>query len=105
MYILIYTCLNIRAIHLDLLPDMSTQSFLSSFMRFTNTFGLVDYLYSDNAKTFALGGDAIESSLVSEEFMEHMKVNNIKHIRMPLYAPWMASTWERFVARWEKLHL
>ena len=97
MYILIYTCLNIRAVHLDLLPDMSTQSFLSSFMRFTKIYGIVDFMYSDNARTFALGGNAIENSLISDEFQEHMRINNIKHVRLPLYAPWMGSAWERML--------
>ena len=36
MYILIFTCLNIRAVHLDLISDLSTSSFLWSFRRFCN---------------------------------------------------------------------
>ena len=34
MYILVFTCLNVRAIHLELLPDMSCAQFLLAFVRF-----------------------------------------------------------------------
>ena len=36
MYILLFTCLNTRAIHLELLPDLTCQNFLLSFIRFCN---------------------------------------------------------------------
>ena len=97
MYILIYTCLNIRAIHLDLLPDMSSKSFLQSFQRFSNTFGTCDFLYSDNARSFIQGGAAIEKSLASDEFQEFLRENRIQHRRIPLYAPWMGAAWERLI--------
>ena len=97
MYILIYTCLNIRAIHLDLLPDMSAQSFLLSFQRFSNIHGICSHLYSDNAKSFTLGGKILEKSLASDLFQEHMRVNNIRHIQIPLYSAWVGSTWERMI--------
>ena len=97
MWILIYTCLNIRAIHLDLLPDMSTRSFLLSFERFTNIYGIPDYVYSDNAKSFTVGGKIISESFSSNMFTEHMRKNNIKHVQIPLYSAWVGSTWERLI--------
>ena len=45
MYILIF-CLNTRAVHLDLIPDMSTHSFVSAFLRFSNKFGIPAHIYS-----------------------------------------------------------
>ena len=97
VYILIYTCLNIRAIHLDLLNDMSTKSFIQSFKRFTNRFGVCDFVYSDNARSFVQGGDLLEHSLVSEEFQQFMTESRIKHRRIPLYSPWMGAQWERLI--------
>ena len=97
MYVLIFTCLNIRAIYLDLLPDMSSKSFVQSFQRFVNKFGVPDVLYSDNAKSFTQGADAIESFVVSEDGGEFLRHNQIKHQRIPLYSPLVGSMWERMI--------
>ena len=97
MFILIYTCLNVRAIHMELLPDMSVESFLMSFTRFCNQYGIPTHVYSDNAKTFIAGGSLIENSISSNCFSETLRVNNIKHIRIPLYSAWVGSTWERLI--------
>jgi len=97
MYLLIYTCLNVRAIHIDVLPDMSAESFLLSFQRFTNVYGIPSSLYSDNARTFKQGGDILLESLSSNMFSEHMRMNNIKHYKIPLYSSWVGSVWERMI--------
>lgn len=94
-YILIYTCLNVRGIYLDLIPDMSAKVFIQSFQRFSNRFGLCDYLYSDNARSFVQAGDLLENIFVSDEGKEFFRLNQIKHIRIPLYSPWMGALWER----------
>ena len=97
MYILIYTCLNVRAVHIDLLPDMSTKSFILSFQRFSNIYGICDTIYSDNAKYFSFGAKAFGEMLVSDEFKEHLRSSNIKHARIPIYASWVGSVWERMI--------
>ena len=97
MYILVYTCLNIRAIHMDLLPDMSAKSFLMSFLRFCNQYGIPSHLYSDNAKSFVRGGSVLEESLAASCFQENLRANNVKHTRIPLYSAWVGATWERLI--------
>ena len=97
MFLIIYTCLNIRAIHLDLLPDMTTKSFVQSFQRFVNIYGLPDTVYSDNARTFIQGTDVIETFVVSEEGKEFLRKNHIQHKRIPLYSAWVGSLWERLL--------
>ena len=96
-YILIYTCLHVRAVHLDLLPDMSTKSFLLSFKRFSQIYGNCRYLYSDNARSFVQAGDALENSLLSDEGQEFLRQNDMKHRTIPLYAPWVGAAWERLI--------
>ncbi|KAL7633029.1 UNVERIFIED_CONTAM: hypothetical protein RMT77_016605 [Armadillidium vulgare] len=97
MFILIYTCLNIRAIYLDLIDDMSSKSFVQSFQRFVNRFGVPDCVYSDNARSFSQGTDFIETFLVSENGSEFLRKNQIAHKRIPLYSPWVGSMWERMI--------
>ena len=51
MFVLIFTRLDIIAVHFELLPDMSTRNFVLAFQRFCNMYSLPQILYSDNAKT------------------------------------------------------
>ncbi|XP_068204658.1 uncharacterized protein [Palaemon carinicauda] len=88
MFVLVFTCLNIRAVHFELLQDMSTRNFILAFQRFCNMYSIPQYLYSDNAKTFIKGGNILETSLKSKEFLNEMKCQ-IKHIRIPLYSAWV----------------
>ena len=96
-YILIYTCLNTRAIYLDLIPDMSAVSFVQSLKRFICRFGVVDTIYSDNAKSFKLGCNIIENFSVSEDGQAFLRKQQIKHRCIPLYSPWVGSMWERLI--------
>ncbi|XP_054717305.1 uncharacterized protein LOC129226700 [Uloborus diversus] len=51
-YILLFTCSITRAIHLELVKDMTTAEFLLAFHRFISRRGLCAIIYSDNAKSF-----------------------------------------------------
>ena len=97
MYILIFTCLNTRAVHLDLIPDMSTHSFVSALLRFSNKFGIPSHIYSDNARSFLKGCDVISEVFSCSQFLEHFQTYNIKHVTIPVYSPWVGSTWERLI--------
>ena len=97
MYMLIFTCLSIRAVHIELVQDMSTHSFILALLRFTNIYGIPSHIYSDNAKSFIAGCNLIEEVFASNEFKEQFEVYHIKHIKIPLYAPWVGSTWERMI--------
>jgi len=97
MYLLVFTCLNIRAIHLELLPDMSCRSFLLAFIRFTNAHGMPSSIYSDNAQTFLTSMGIVENSSISDEFSNYLIENNVRHIRIPLYSAWVGAAWERMI--------
>ncbi|XP_068224787.1 uncharacterized protein [Palaemon carinicauda] len=97
MFVLVFTCLNIRASHFELLPDMSTRNFILAFQRFCNMYSIPQYLYSDNAKTFIKGGNILETSLKSKEFLDEMEKCQIKPIRIPLYSAWVGAAWERLI--------
>ena len=96
-YILIFTCLNIRAVHFELVTDMSTKNFLLAFQRFCNTYSIPQYVYSDNAKVFLKGGMILEKALQSKEVKEELERCNIKHIKIPVYSAWIGSAWERLI--------
>ena len=97
MYLLIFTCLNVRAVHIELMPDMETHSLVLAIIRFTNLYGVPSHLYSDNAKSFIAGCDVMKEIFLASEFCEQYSKYNIKHIRIPAYSAWVGSTWERMI--------
>ena len=97
MYILVFTCMNVRAVHLELLPSMTCADFLMAFIRFCNIYNIPDSVYSDNASTFLQAMGIISGSHTDNEFTDYLTKNNIKHIRIPLYSAWVGSYWERMI--------
>ena len=77
-YLLIFTCLAIRAIHLELLPDMSTSQFVLAMVRFTNQYGIPTHVYSDNARSFVAGVNHGSTVFASNEFLDKFNLFNIK---------------------------
>ena len=96
-YILIFSCFSIRAIHLELIPDMSTTQFMLAFVRFANIYGIPTHIYSDNAKSFIAGVNHISTVFASQKFKEAFEIYNIKHVTKPLYAPWIGAVWEKMI--------
>ena len=97
MYILIFTCLNVRAVHTELVPDMSAQSFVLAFLRFVNLYGVPSYLYSDNAWSSVSGGLTLDQALECDDYKAHFQNYEIKHIRIPVYSAWVGATWEKLI--------
>ena len=52
MHIALFTCCNSHAIHVDLVPDLTTEAFLHCFKRFTSRKGNPHLIVSGIAKTF-----------------------------------------------------
>lgn len=57
----LYTCCVVRAVHLNLLFDLSVQSFIRSFKRFAARRGTPRKLVSDNGKTFTAAAKALKA--------------------------------------------
>ena len=96
-YLLIFSCLNVRACHIELLPDMSAEQFVLALIRFCNQYGIPDNIYSDNAATFSAGVIKMSKVFSSQIYQEHFGTSNIRHLLIPLGAPWVGSCWERTI--------
>lgn len=51
-YIAVFVCFSTKAVHLELITDLTTDAFLAALKRFTSRRGLCINLYSDNATNF-----------------------------------------------------
>lgn len=51
-YVAVYVCMATKAVHLEVVSDLTTEAFLASLRRFISRRGLVQQLHSDNATNF-----------------------------------------------------
>ena len=92
-----YTCASTRAIHLELLRDLSVKSFLQSFRRFAGRRGLPSTLLSDNAKTFKAGCKEVKTIVRSHEVQRYLSSNRVTWKFIVERAPWWGGFWERLI--------
>mgnify|MGYP002803939534 CR=1 FL=1 len=62
-YLVLYTCAVSRAVHLDLVNDMSTEAFIRSLKRFTARRGIPKEVKSDNGKRCKAASRQLSSSV------------------------------------------
>ena len=71
VWICLYTCCIIRAVHLDVVPDLTTASFIRSFKRFTARRGLPTRMISDNGKMFKAAAKTLDRVMQNKEVQRH----------------------------------
>lgn len=55
VYICLFTCTALQAIHLEIVEDQTASLFVRAFRQFVCKRGIPEYIISDNAKTFKKG--------------------------------------------------
>eukprot|EP00794_Sanderia_malayensis_P004267 gene4267-biopygen3471 len=96
-YIVLYTCCTSRAIHLDLVTDLTGPTFLRSFRRFTARRGMPSLINTDNAKTFKFSAKFLDSLADNQSFMAFLMDRRIKWRFNMERAPWWGGYFERLV--------
>lgn len=101
-WILICTCLVTRAVHLEILNDMTTEEFLAAFRLFFARRGVPKLLISDNAPQFKLLNNVYElqwMNVVKNPFCnQYFKQQQVEWKWIPQLAPWAGGVYERLVA-------
>jgi hypothetical protein len=100
-YIVIFSCMTTRAVHLELTEDMTAVEFLKALERMTSRRGKCATIYSDNAKTFKKASTVLRQlyhktenrKKIEDEF--HQKGIEWKFITER--APWHGGFYERMV--------
>lgn len=95
-YICLFVCLATKAIHLELVSDLSTNAFLAAFRRFTARRGKCVNLYSDNATNFT-GADSVLRKFVDQHkhsFQTELSMEGIHWHFIPPRAPHFGGLWE-----------
>ena len=93
IYVCLFTCLKIRAVHLEICPDMSAEAFFSAFRRFVARRGCPTYVLSDNALYFRVANKTLQKA-THETVTKYFTYHGIQWDFLPLDAPWMGGTHE-----------
>ena len=97
IWICLYTCCVVRAIHLEVVPDMTTQSFMRCFKRFTARRGFPAKIISDNGQTFKSAAKTLSKILKHPEVEEYFSGIHIQWSFNLEKAPWWGGIFERMV--------
>ncbi|XP_029162327.1 uncharacterized protein LOC114933911 [Nylanderia fulva] len=107
-YIAIFICMTVKATHLELVGDLSTQSFLAAFDRFCARRGVPTAMYSDNATNFQGAqrelATAWHTATHDSNILNNLAEKGISWRFIPPSSPHFGGLWEACV-RSVKFHL
>ncbi|XP_031355027.1 uncharacterized protein LOC116179379 [Photinus pyralis] len=99
-YIMLLTCAVVRAVHLEIVPNLTAESCINAFRRFISRRGVPDIIYSDNAKTFkrtALELKELYKIICTDKFQNFVTGRCIEWRFIVERAAWWGGFWERMV--------
>ena len=99
-YGVIFTCLAVRAIHIEIANSLDTDSFINALRRFIARRGSPQEIRSDNGSNFK-GGER-ELRIAMQEWNQHqvhefLLQHNVNWIFNPPYASHFGGIWERLI--------
>ncbi|XP_011171251.2 uncharacterized protein LOC105203984 [Solenopsis invicta] len=103
-YISVFVCFSTKAVHLEIVTDLTSETFLGAFKRFMSRRGRPSCMYSDNGTTFVGARKQIkelyncindhDTRLAMQRFMRD---NEIEWRFIPPHAPHVGGLWEAAV--------
>ncbi|XP_072395147.1 uncharacterized protein [Diabrotica undecimpunctata] len=105
-YICLFICMATKAVHLELVGDLTTHSFLSALRRFSSRRGKPSVIFSDNGTNFVSAYKELGLFLKQESKTIHINLSleGISWKFIPAKAPHFGGLWERGI-RSVKFHL
>lgn len=70
-YVAIFVCMATKAIHVELVSDMTAKAFIAAFRRFVSRRGAIKNLFSDNGTNFVLSNKILAENITSIDKNEY----------------------------------
>lgn len=102
----VFTCLSLRAIHIELLSDMTTDPFINAMQRFIARRGQPKQIQSDNGTNLTGGNRELKHAIQKrnqQKIDEFLKQKEIEWVFNPPAASHMGGVWERQIRTIRKL--
>ncbi|KAJ3666390.1 hypothetical protein Zmor_001833 [Zophobas morio] len=100
-YIALFICFTTKAIHIELVSDLSSEAFLAALNRFISRRGNVLDLFSDNGTNFIGAnrylkelGQFLKSNTFYENVVKQLRLKNTQWHFIPPRSPHMGGLWE-----------
>ena len=97
VYITLFTCGVTRAIHLELVLDLSAEIFKQTLKKFAARRGTPSLIVSDNAKTFEATAKWLKKLYRDPSVQHYLQENNIRWRFNLSLVPWWGGFFERLV--------
>ncbi|XP_055615136.1 uncharacterized protein LOC129761441 [Toxorhynchites rutilus septentrionalis] len=94
-WIAVFTCLTIRAVHVEVVHSLSTRSCVEAIRRFVVRRGSPATIYSDNGTNFREASRLLQEQI--EQLATTFTSSSTKWIFIPPGTPHMGGAWERMV--------
>ncbi|XP_059046033.1 uncharacterized protein LOC131841729 [Achroia grisella] len=99
-YGMLFTCLTVRAIHIELTVDLSTDSVIMALRRMASRRGMPTVIVSDNGTNLRGADNGLKRSLAdlnSDALRDDGTIRGIEWKFIPPGAPEMGGSWERMI--------
>lgn len=96
-WICLFTCFSTRAIHLEVVPDLTAESFLQCLRRFIARYNRPELILSDNFSSFKLANETIDIAFRHAIF-NFCANQNIIWRYITALRPWSGGFYERLIA-------
>lgn len=110
-YVALFVCFATKAVHIEIVSDLTSQAFLGAFKRFMSRRGKPIAMYSDNGTTFVGAQkcmkefrEFLEDRKLKCEFREFLRDNETVWHFIPPHAPHFGGLWKAAVKS-AKMHL
>ena len=102
MYIAVYVCFTSKAVHIELVSDLTSDAFILSFQRFVARRGLPTKVYCDNATNFVEASRALNElheafAAQKEDLVRYAAERKVEFSFIPPRAPHFGGLWEAAV--------
>ena len=97
VYICLFTCAVTRAVHLEVVTDLTVDTFLLAFRRFSSRKNLPKKIISDNASTYLAAAEELQGMFNSDTLKEALESQKVTWQFIPKRAPWYGEFWEQLV--------
>ena len=97
VYLALFTCGSTRAVHLEIVPDLSSETFIRSFKRFVCRRGIPRLVVSDNAKTFKTAARVLSTVFDLPDVQRYLLNLKVKWRFNLERAPWWGGFFERLI--------
>ncbi|XP_026831391.1 uncharacterized protein LOC113563660 [Ooceraea biroi] len=110
-YVALFVCFATKAVHIEVVSDLTSQAFLGAFKRFISRRGKPNCMYSDNGTAFVGAkrqmkefSEFLNSDQMSNELINFLRDNETAWQFIPSHAPHFGGLWESAIKS-TKTHL